>query len=403
MTEFGVELRRRRLAAEMTLTGLAERLGYSKGYLSKIERGTARPSVDLARSCDAVFCANGDLAAMAVALADNSHQTSGLVVPDQLVVDGLLDQSLPLPSSAADLENTAVTLGLIFNQCRVLGDRVSSRLVYRLMVPHAQTVVALAHASTVPDRSRELWMLAAYFVEHTGYMAQESGDYQAALYWTHEAVGCGARAEHGEMAAFGLVRQAEIALYRESAAMAIDMARRAQEAPRSPAHVRRLAAQREAQGHGLAGAYLDYKSALDQAMRYAKEEGNTRNSMAWEMVGVRNSIAVTAGWALHDLGRSAVSARILDWEVPRIHAESVRVKARFGVRQALAHASVGHVERACELTRQLLPDVERLDSDTIRLDLRRLMTSLNRWNGRSSVRGVQSDLVRALAVPERLS
>lgn len=403
MTEFGVELRRRRSAAGMTLTGLAERLGYSKGYLSKIEHGIARPSIDLARSCDAVFYANGDLAAMAVELADDDHQTSGLVVPNQLVGNALLDESFPLPSSAANLEKTAVTLGVMFDHCRTLGDQVSSKLVYRLMVPYAQTVVALARASTVPDRSRELWMLAAYFVEHTGYMAQESGDYQAAMYWTNEAVGCGTRAGHDGIAAFGLVRQAEIALYRESAPMAIDLARRAQEAPRSPACVRRLAAQREAQGHGLVGAYHDYKCAVDQAMQYAKEEGNTRSAIAWEMVGVRNSIAVTAGWALHDLGRSAVSARILDLEVPRIRAESVRAKARFGVRQALAHASAGHVELACDLTRQFLPEVYRLDSDTIRLDIRRLKTSLNRWNTRSSVRSLQSDLVRTLTVPERLS
>ncbi|WP_259407594.1 nSTAND1 domain-containing NTPase [Streptomyces akebiae] len=45
----------------MSLTDLARRTHYSKGYLSKIETGAKRPTVDVARLCDQVLRADGEL------------------------------------------------------------------------------------------------------------------------------------------------------------------------------------------------------------------------------------------------------------------------------------------------------------------------------------------------------
>src|SRR5712691_8480530 len=62
---FGVELRRRRVAAGWSLRQLAERIHYSKSYLSKVENGSKPPAVDLARRCDAALNAGGRLAELA--------------------------------------------------------------------------------------------------------------------------------------------------------------------------------------------------------------------------------------------------------------------------------------------------------------------------------------------------
>lgn len=43
MAEFGAQLRRRREAAGLSLTELASLTHFTKGYLSKIETGQARP------------------------------------------------------------------------------------------------------------------------------------------------------------------------------------------------------------------------------------------------------------------------------------------------------------------------------------------------------------------------
>jgi ribosome-binding protein aMBF1 (putative translation factor) len=45
LMSFGAELRRQRLAAGLSLGGLAERVHYSKSHLSKIERDRKAPSV----------------------------------------------------------------------------------------------------------------------------------------------------------------------------------------------------------------------------------------------------------------------------------------------------------------------------------------------------------------------
>lgn len=45
----------------MSLTGLARSIHYSKGYLSKIENGSKPPTLDVARRCDEVLGADGEL------------------------------------------------------------------------------------------------------------------------------------------------------------------------------------------------------------------------------------------------------------------------------------------------------------------------------------------------------
>ncbi|MER6161409.1 WD40 repeat domain-containing protein [Streptomyces sp. NPDC001868] len=58
---FPAQLRRLRRERGLSLTDLARRTHYSKGYLSKIETGTKRATVDVARLCDQVLCAEGEL------------------------------------------------------------------------------------------------------------------------------------------------------------------------------------------------------------------------------------------------------------------------------------------------------------------------------------------------------
>ncbi|MFF6779503.1 helix-turn-helix domain-containing protein [Streptomyces sp. NPDC012510] len=58
---FPAQLRRLRRERGLSLTDLARQTHYSKGYLSKIETGTKRATVDVARLCDQVLRAEGAL------------------------------------------------------------------------------------------------------------------------------------------------------------------------------------------------------------------------------------------------------------------------------------------------------------------------------------------------------
>ncbi|MFJ7780039.1 helix-turn-helix domain-containing protein [Streptomyces yangpuensis] len=62
---FPAQLRRLRLQRGLSLADLARETHYSKGYLSKIETGSKRVTVDVARRCDDVLRAGGELLRMA--------------------------------------------------------------------------------------------------------------------------------------------------------------------------------------------------------------------------------------------------------------------------------------------------------------------------------------------------
>lgn len=64
MSPFGDELRRLRRQAGLSLPVLADRIHYSKGYLSKVETGAVRPNTSLAQLCDAELDTGGALAAL---------------------------------------------------------------------------------------------------------------------------------------------------------------------------------------------------------------------------------------------------------------------------------------------------------------------------------------------------
>ncbi|GAA0640015.1 hypothetical protein GCM10010174_72740 [Kutzneria viridogrisea] len=77
--EFGRRLRRGRETAGYSLADLAKRIHFSKGHVSKVENGLARPSRDFAEACDAVLGAAGALSELArVAAPSPGGGISGL-------------------------------------------------------------------------------------------------------------------------------------------------------------------------------------------------------------------------------------------------------------------------------------------------------------------------------------
>ncbi|WP_052851991.1 XRE family transcriptional regulator [Streptomyces avicenniae] len=65
LDRFGAALRRRREEEGISLRRLAALASYSPGWLSKVENGLARPTLQLAEACDRVLGADGELAALA--------------------------------------------------------------------------------------------------------------------------------------------------------------------------------------------------------------------------------------------------------------------------------------------------------------------------------------------------
>ncbi|MEV7089216.1 helix-turn-helix domain-containing protein [Streptomyces sp. NPDC093085] len=427
---FGSRLREARLAAGMTLVGLANAIHYSKSQLSKVETGRKRPSPELARLCDAALGRRGALIALvpttprggkpatsppaqdAVALSpspaaasDDRALPAAWAPPGRRQVLGAGAGSvLAAATPAAALPTPALADGslldvstALFDQFRRVGQAAPPGAVLPALAEQTRTLRALA-ARTGPRTGRGLLTLCARYAEFAGWMAQEAGADATALRWTEYAVELGAESGDADLASYALVRQGLVAYYRGDAARTVALAQGAR-SDRLPYRIRGLAAQREAQGHALAGDDTACLRALDRA-RGLLARAEAEQDPAGPVLGtthLRDPAAMTTGWCLLDLGRPSEAARVLDQEIERISAKAMRTQARYGARRALAHALAGEIDQACAHARELLSTAHTVASATIALDLRRLSRALDRHPRNPAVREVAPLLAFALS------
>jgi hypothetical protein len=425
---FGVELRRLRTDAGLSLAMLAKQVHYSKGHLGKVETGIKLPSSDLARRCDAVLGAGGQLAALAGKTLPDSSSTvvaaehGGEVWVMSMASDGsswlvpmsrrealatgavsLFGLNLRAQGLSATAEHgtTVTAFRSLFEQVRQLGQTTSPGAVLPTVIAQTHTLRGMASTASSPLRE-ELLRLGARYAEYAGWMAQEAGDDRAARWWTSIAVEMGDAAGDTELATYALIRQALITLYREDAAGTVDLAQQAQADPRTSRRVRGLAALREAQGHALACDYDQCQHALDRAaelLDHAENNAPDGPVIGSASVAGASLNSLVAGWCLHDLGRPQQAVDVLDQQMLVLPATARRAYARFGARRALAYVTAGEIDHASTLTGQILDAATQVDSATIRHDLRRLAHSLARWRTHHSVREVYPRLSAALRTP----
>lgn len=381
---FGVELRRARLRAGVSLRELAARVHYSKGHLSKIENGTKRATGDLAMRCDAALDAEGRLAALGA--TNPSAPVPALPAPPYPVRSDLGR------APAGDDPETLATLEAIFVQARRLGRGASPHVVLPGLLGQARMIQGLAGASRPAARGR-LLALAAVHAEYAGWMAQESGDADGARWWTDATVRLATAAGDLDMVRYGRVRQAELSLYRGELPSAIAMLAEAQEGP-TTARVAGLAAQWQAQAYALSHDHRRWRTAMDRAAELLVEPDETGTALGSS--SVRNGHALATGWCLLELGRPEDAAELLDRELPLVPAQARRAAARFGARRALAYAAAGAPDTAVALLPDLLVLATQVDSATVRVDLRRLRHELVRWDARPAVARACTDLADVL-------
>jgi transcriptional regulator with XRE-family HTH domain len=430
---FGPELRKQRMAMNLSLTELAKQVHYSKGHLSKIETGLRQPTAALARLCDEVLGANGTLSRLAkpaprpaTTMPDSegeSDEGRSSYSDEQWIMrmDGNgsvwfqpVNRRQALASGAVSLlalragarpaarpaeqEAALNSFTTMFGQLRLLGQRTSPGLMLPTLVAQTHTLQHLATTSTGQTRARA-FVLAARYAEYTGWMTQEAGEDRAALWWTDRAVQLAAAGGDEELAAYSLVRRALVALYAGDGAQTAALAEQAQRHRGASERVRGLAAQRQAQGFALLGEAGRSAAALDRAHDLLdRAAAEAASPTALGSATLTNPVALSSAWCLHDLGRPAEAAQIFERELGAIALARPRFRARWATRQALAYATSGEVDRACALTGELLTDIVSADSATIRWDLRSLARTLSRWLSHPPVRELFPALANAIQV-----
>ncbi|MFF4594734.1 helix-turn-helix domain-containing protein [Amycolatopsis sp. NPDC001319] len=417
---FGSRLRALRVAEGLSLSEFARRLYYSKGHVSRIETGAQSPSSEFVRKCDAELCAGGELIALA----------SGAVRPPRAAASKSAEEEVWLMTMMPDggvafspvarrdvlLGGMAVIAGLkvsgtgvvstnaeaqllhhrrLFDAARDLGQFSSPDIVLPMLIGQAQalrTLAAQVGGRTLPAVAS----LAARTAEYAGWMAQESGDDTSAAWWTSRAVQVAGVAGDDFLSSYALVRQALITMYQGDASATVSLAQQAQRQKNVPARILGLAAQREAQGHALAGDLDSCLRALDRARTHLQDPDGAPDGPVIGTSHVSDPISVATGWCLYDLGRPAEAAEVLDRELARIPTVAIRSRTRFGVRLCLAFAASGQLEQACRLARPLLGQIAQLGSATVLADLRRFAVLVRRWPAHPEVRALEPELTIAL-------
>ncbi|MGW7521268.1 helix-turn-helix domain-containing protein [Streptomyces sp. NPDC054796] len=449
---FGPELRRLRLAADMTLGQLSQRVHYSKAQLSKVERGLKSPSRDLARLCDAVLGAKGELAALLRPVTSLTSETvSGPRPGDEpvssasdtaaertakitgggpgedgeevwlmrLSADGsswfqpvgrrhvvaagaasMVSLGLSTSSAAPDSGGTLLEASrALFDEYRRLGQTTAPEVVLPALIAQTHTLRELSERAGTRTR-QGLLALASRYAEYVGWLVQETGNEEAALWWTDRAVNLAEAGDDHHFAAYALVRRALVTLYRDDPVQTVVLAQQAQDHDLPP-RIRGLAAQREAQGHALAGDYDSCMRCLDRARVLLTREPEHGGAPVIGTTNLSDPVAMITGWCLHDLGFPQRAAAIIDREIAQVPAHALRSRARYGMRGALAHAAAGEIDHACSLVAQLLKATDTVGSATITADLRRVSRILSRYARHSGVKSLAPGLAHSLHSADR--
>jgi transcriptional regulator with XRE-family HTH domain len=413
--DFATELRTRRLAAALSLSALSRLVHYSKSHLSKVENRLKIPSPDLARRCDAQLGADGALAAMVPdrrgadvppAAESAALWTMGLGPDGRSEFAGgrfpvaslgvattfswMLQPTVP-PRHTRD--TTIPAFQAMLGEMRRLGQTMAPGALLPVLVAQTNALRVMAPQATADERDK-LLLLAARYAEYAGWMAQEAGSDEAAMWWTDQSCEMSETAGYPDLAAYALVRQALIAMYRADSRSTVLLARLAQEQTCIPRIVG-LAALREAQGHALANNLESCLRALDLA-RDRLDAAVLGDEPIIGTSSVSDPVTMAHAWCLFDLGRPAESAEMFAAQLPSIPAHAHRARARFSARFALALAAIGEADDACVAAARVIDTLSRAESATIRHDLRRLAFELGRSPRSSGVRDFMPRLHDAL-------
>jgi hypothetical protein len=297
---------------------------------------------------------------------------------------------------AAKPEETYVAFRAMFDEFRHLGQNVSPSLLLPGLVAQTHAIQRLTATATGPSRAR-LLLLAAAYADYCGWMSQEAGAITAALTWTDTATRIAAEAGDRDVASHALIRHALLSLYRRDAAETIALARQAQSLSGTGTRIRAQAAQREAQGHALAGRATACQDAVDTAAALLSASPDVLDGRpTLGPTTLPDTIGLVTGWCLYDLGRPGEAADLLSRELARFPTSTGRATARFATRLSLAYAASGDVERSCRTAGAVLATLAAVDSATIRTDVRRLASTLNRWPRHPLVRELAPGMAAVL-------
>lgn len=129
----------------------------------------------------------------------------------------------------------------------------------------------------------QLLTIGARTAEFLGWLHQDLGDFDRALYWSDRAMEWAQESADDVMAAYVLFRKSNQATAQRNAQKAVSLARAAQRSAGATKRIRALAAQQEAQGHALMGNPRFAQTKFDEAHELAAAPDDSHDDDALDL------------------------------------------------------------------------------------------------------------------------
>lgn len=249
-----------------------------------------------------------------------------------------------------------------------------------------------------PAQAEPLLRVLSQYSEMCGWLFQDSGDLDAAASWSRQAAEWAQCAGDWNMAAYMLVRQANIAVLSDDRAAVVQLAGAARRSP-GPVDPKliALACQQEARGLALLGEARDCFTLLDQAVSILGSHPDVTHQDApvyLHHYDLRTLEEQSAGCYLH-AGRADTAISILEHSVARTASTLARDRGHLLAKLAVAVTGSSHPDpdRAATLGIEALGIARTTGSARIMRELRTLDSALtSRWPSHAETRNLHEAL-----------
>lgn len=419
----GVVLRELREARRLTLAAVARQAGCGESTISYVECGHRRLQPWLAQKLDRIYQTGGVIAALALRVGDGSQDLASGAPDSDVFVVVLPQGGVSVPVSRREVL-AALSVGIVSGELQDQFERVVERIspnidllkhyedafngyqeAARILRPQqlidgllgdVAILDVLRRRAAKHDRQR-YFRLQARYAESLSWLSEEAGDLSGAMYWIDRASQWAQAVNWSAMTEYGFVRRSMMVIsFSGDGRRAMDQAHQVFGMSDASPRMKGLAATEMAFGHALVGDRDASYRTLDEAMNWlaqpAREDGIL---LGQRSVADDDLFAIRRGTCDIYLGYGARAIPVLEPRLASLAGSSFRTAIITRAKLAQAYAYAGQPAEACRLSWETLQDMEQVDSQSARRQLRRTVRVLDHWHGRSDVQ----DLRRRLEGP----
>ena len=228
--------------------------------------------------------------------------------------------------------------------------------------------------------------LGSQFAEFCGWLYQDSGDYETAMYWTDRALEYAVELDDRRVISYVLMRKSNIATDAGQPGHGLGLANAAlkQDQQLTP-RLRAVALRQRANAHALLAETADFAQDTENAFGQATD-GVAQEEQDHAPYCTPSFVEMEAGACWLKLGAAGDAIPVFEDSRARWTAtEQVRDHALCLARLATAYARTGEPEPACTIAGELISTANGLGSARVATQVTDLRTSLAPWRKNSDV------------------